>query len=98
MATRDEVSIHCRILAAGYPHDEHVCFWMWSERRPRCPQNGILALRSYCTKSEFGYVGCCYELITGECLPQRLQSVCVLLWRLPKDEVPFAMEVMPVSS
>lgn len=23
-------------------------------------------------------------------VPQRLQSVCDLLWRLPKDEVPFA--------
>lgn len=24
-------------------------------------------------------------------LPQRLHKVCVLLWRLPKDEVPFAI-------
>ena len=24
-------------------------------------------------------------------LPQRLHKVCVLLWRLPKDEVPFAV-------
>ena len=24
-------------------------------------------------------------------LPQRLHRVCVLLWRLPKDEVPFAI-------
>ena len=29
----------------------------------------------------------------GEVLPQRLQSVCVLLWRLPKDEVPFAVGI-----
>ncbi len=26
--------IHCLILAAGYPHDEQVCFWMWRDRRP----------------------------------------------------------------
>ena len=26
----------------------------------------------------------------GEIIPQRLHRVCVLLWRLPKDEVPFA--------
>jgi hypothetical protein len=23
-----ERNVHCRILAAGYPHDEQVCFWM----------------------------------------------------------------------
>ena len=27
-------------------------------------------------------------------IPQRLQSVCDLLWRLPKDEVPFAVEIV----
>lgn len=26
--------IHLRVLAAGYPHEEQVCFWMWRERRP----------------------------------------------------------------
>ena len=26
----------------------------------------------------------------GFCIPHRLHNVCVLLWRLPKDEVPFA--------
>ena len=29
----------------------------------------------------------------GEILPQRLHKVCVLLWRLPKDEVPFAVGI-----
>ena len=29
----------------------------------------------------------------GDNIPQRLQSVCVLLWRLPKDEVPFAVGI-----
>ncbi len=29
----------------------------------------------------------------GEILPQRLHRVCVLLWRLPKDEVPFAVGI-----
>lgn len=42
------------ILLSGYPHDEHLDFWMW------------------------------YEL-----LPHRRHSVCVLLWRLPNDDVPF---------
>jgi hypothetical protein len=38
--------VHFRILAAGYPHDEQVCFWMCNERRPRCPMaNGQ---PSYC--------------------------------------------------
>jgi hypothetical protein len=27
-------NVHCRILAAGYPHEEQVCFWMWRDRRP----------------------------------------------------------------
>ena len=27
-------------------------------------------------------------------IPQRLQSVCDLLWRLPKDEVPFAVVIV----
>jgi hypothetical protein len=26
--------VHFRVLAEGYPHEEQVCFWMWSERRP----------------------------------------------------------------
>lgn len=25
---------YSRIFAAGYPHFEQVCFWMWRERRP----------------------------------------------------------------
>ena len=29
---------------------------------------------------------------SGENVPQRLQRVCVLLWRLPKLEVPFAVK------
>jgi hypothetical protein len=29
--------------------------------------------------------------ISGGHVPQRLQSVCVLLWRFPKLEVPFAV-------
>jgi len=27
-------NVHFRTLAAGYPHEAQVCFWMWSERRP----------------------------------------------------------------
>jgi hypothetical protein len=26
--------VHFRVLAAGYPQEEQVCFWMWRERRP----------------------------------------------------------------
>ena len=26
---------HLRIVAAGKPHDEHLLFWMWNERRPQ---------------------------------------------------------------
>ena len=29
----------------------------------------------------------------GEILPQRLHRVCVLLWRLPKDGVPFSVGI-----
>ena len=34
----------------------------------------------------------------GEIVPQRLHSVCVLLWRLPKDEVPFAVGIDQLPS
>lgn len=27
-------NVHLRVLAAGYPQEEQVCFWMWRERRP----------------------------------------------------------------
>jgi hypothetical protein len=29
------VNVHLRTLAAGYPHEEQVLFWMWKERRPQ---------------------------------------------------------------
>jgi len=48
--------LYLRILAAGYPHEAQVFFWLWSERRP-----------------------------------QRLQRPWVLVWRLPKLEVPLAV-------
>ena len=28
-------NVHDRILAAGHPQEEHVCFWTCSDRRPR---------------------------------------------------------------
>ena len=59
-------SSHLRILAAGYPHEEHVLFWMWNDL-----------------------------------LPQRLQRVCVLLWRLPahhKFSAQGALEMVPPST
>ena len=31
---RASQDIHLRVLAAGYPHEEQVCFWIWRERRP----------------------------------------------------------------
>jgi hypothetical protein len=37
------VDIHLRVLAAGYPHEEQVCFWMWRERRPA---NGPVSMLS----------------------------------------------------
>lgn len=59
-------SSHLRILAAGYPHEEHVLFWMWNDL-----------------------------------LPQRLQRVCVLLWRLPAHHnlsAQGALELVPPSA
>jgi len=32
-------NIHLRTLAAGYPQDEQVLFWMWKERRPQRRQS-----------------------------------------------------------
>lgn len=26
--------LNLRIFEAGYPHEEHVLFWMWNVRRP----------------------------------------------------------------
>jgi len=38
---------------------------------------------------------CCFASLTvqdhGSHIPQRLHRTCVLLWRLPKDEVPLAV-------
>jgi hypothetical protein len=48
--------LYLRVLAAGYPHDAQVCFWLCMERRP-----------------------------------QRLQMPWVLVWRLPKLEVPLVI-------
>ena len=31
--------VHFRVLAAGYPQDAQVCFWMWKERRPQRRHN-----------------------------------------------------------
>jgi hypothetical protein len=33
------VNIHLRTLAAGYPHEAQVLFWMWKERRPQRRQS-----------------------------------------------------------
>jgi len=30
-----EEDVHFLTLAAGYPQDAQVCFWMWKERRPQ---------------------------------------------------------------
>lgn len=32
--SRDRLYAHPLIFAAGYPHDEQVCFWTWRDRRP----------------------------------------------------------------
>jgi len=32
-------NVHLRTLAAGYPQDEQVLFWMWKERRPQRRQS-----------------------------------------------------------
>lgn len=38
------VNLHLRVLAAGYPHEEQVCFWMWRERRPASKSvSGVLS-------------------------------------------------------
>lgn len=34
-------NVHFRILAAGYPHDAQVCFWIWSARRPVSRHSGL---------------------------------------------------------
>jgi hypothetical protein len=48
-----------------------------------------------CQRRAFGPIASMSSNIVrvGECIhiPQRRQSVCVLLWRLPKLEVPFAV-------
>jgi hypothetical protein len=68
--------VHFRMLAAGYPQAEHVCFWMWRDRRPGANQ---LMLCSHVEVKD---------------APQRRQRVCVLLWRLPKLDVPFAVGLL----
>lgn len=32
--SNDSMYAHPLIFAAGYPHDEQVCFWTWRDRRP----------------------------------------------------------------
>lgn len=44
------VHVHFRVLAAGYPQEAQVCFWMCMERRPSC--------RQYLPVSPFVLAGC----------------------------------------
>lgn len=83
--TNPAVHIHLRVLAAGYPHEEQVCFWMWRDRRPVSKSVSAVHGDIVTVFSRIEGVGeCCY-------VPQRRHSVCVLLWRFPKLEVPFAV-------
>jgi hypothetical protein len=83
------IDVHLRVLAAGYPHEEHVCFWMWRERRP-----ALLSAHCFrpwpCSSPSFKIGSTTGSRRHRNDVPQRLQSVCVLLWRFPKLEVPFA--------
>lgn len=47
-------NVHFRVLAAGYPHDAQVCFWMWRDRRPEqfeCQSSIVLRriLQCFCS-------------------------------------------------
>jgi len=85
------LNIHWRILAAGYPHEEQVCFWMWRDRRPVCVFCQPVALNASSTLHGTASTEAHRGRREGVDVPQRLHSVCVLLWRFPKLEVPFAI-------
>ena len=75
--------VHFRVFAAGYPQPEHVFFWMCIERRPS-------STRSASVRPAAGWP---FSVASVDS-PQRRHSVCVLLCRLPKLEVPFAVAVV----
>jgi hypothetical protein len=85
-------NVHFRTLAAGYPHEEQVCFWIWRDRRPEDTQVSF-SLSKVCPKFPNRCFVCGPIQVPeeGSDVPQRLHSVCVLLWRFPKLEVPFAV-------
>lgn len=70
--------------ALGYPQFEQVCFWTWRDRRP------IYVEISTC--SSF------HQSPVAMSIPQRRHKTCVLLWRLPKLDVPFAVHTSAYTS
>ena len=56
-----------------------------------CEGSGGLRRLNLAVSSLSSYLdGCESTCLAWKHVPQRLHNVCVLLWRLPKDEVPFA--------
>jgi hypothetical protein len=52
--------VHFRMLAAGYPQAEHVCFWMWRDRRPGQISHALQHLEVRTNRSDGrGCVFCC---------------------------------------
>lgn len=44
-------NVHFRVLAAGYPHEAQVCFWMWRDRRPEDSSSVLVFFLSMCPSS-----------------------------------------------
>lgn len=93
-------NVHFLMEAEGYPQLAQVFFWTWRERLPVESQSnqlmffltnlhllGIPILRS--NHPSHSLVRPLFSLH----VPQRLHRTCVLLWRLPKLEVPLAISI-----
>ena len=74
--------VHFLILAFGYPQFEHSFFWTCIEREPAV----VIIISDYSLDPVEGVF----------IIPQRLHRTCVLLWRLPKLEVPFAVHFVSI--
>jgi hypothetical protein len=77
--------VHLRILAAGYPHDEHVFFWLWRDRRLVIDVQSASGLhmmrrRRLRRRAIGSHAPSNSELVST--YPQRLQRPWVLVWLL----------------
>ncbi len=80
---RGVCSSHLRILAAGYPQEEHVLFWMWNDLLPhRLQRVCVLLWRLPAEQHQM-------STIILSVLPQVRKHRLTGISSSPKDPVPF---------